>query len=127
VATGLSFADTSGYVDVPAGATSITVTPQGGRATELPVQVQAGSVYSVLVLDRPGGGLTVQAALDAASPGVVPSGGVEAGAGGTAGNPSPAVVLTAVGASLAAGAGLVVAATRRTAARPRHATPARTR
>jgi hypothetical protein len=127
VATGLAFADTSGYVDVPAGATSITVTPQGGQATELPVQVQAGSVYSVLVLDRPGGGLTVQAALDAASPGVVPSGGVEAGAGGTAGNPSPAVVLTAVGGSLAAGAGLVVAATRRSAARPRHATPARTR
>ncbi len=123
VATGLAFADTSGYVDVPAAATSVTVTPAGGQPTELPLQVRAGSVHSVLVLDRPGGGLTVRTVLDAASPGVVPSGGVEAGAGGNApaGGPSPSVVLTAVGGSLAAGAGLVVLAARRTAGRPRHA------
>ncbi len=121
VATGLAFADTSGYVDVPAGATAVTVTPAGGQPTELPLQAQAGSVHSVLVLDRPGGGLTVRTALDAAGPGVVPSGGVEAGAGGTApaGGPSPSVVLTALGGSLAAGAGLVVLAARRTAGRPR--------
>jgi hypothetical protein len=41
-------------------------------------------VYSVIVLNAPGGGLAVQAALDAASPGVVPVGGVDTGAGGTA-------------------------------------------
>ena len=41
-------------------------------------------MYSVIVLDAPGGGLAVQAALDAASPGVVPVGGVDTGAGGTA-------------------------------------------
>ncbi|SFO38311.1 protein of unknown function [Geodermatophilus obscurus] len=129
VATDVAFADTTGYVDVPAGATSITVTPEGGQPTELPVEVRAGSVYSVLVLDRPGGGLTVHAVLDAAGPGVVPSGGVEAGAGGTAGAGSPSllsVVLTAGGGSLVAGAGLV-AATRRTAARSRHAAPTGTR
>jgi hypothetical protein len=108
------------------------VTPAGGQATDLPVQVQAGSVYSVLVLDRPGGGLRVQTALDAASPGVVPSGGVEAGAGGTApsGGASLPVLLTAVGGSLAAGAGLFLVTTRRMAAgtaRPRHAAPPRTR
>ncbi len=129
VATDVAFADTTGYVDVPAGTTSITVTPAGGQPTELPVEVQGGSVYSVLVLDRPGGGLTVQAVLDAAGPGVVPSGGVEAGAGGTAGaaGPSLPVVLTAVGGSLVAGAGLVAAAARHTAARSRRAAPARTR
>ncbi|WP_448640697.1 DUF4397 domain-containing protein [Geodermatophilus sp. URMC 63] len=111
LAADLAFADTTGYVDVPAGATSITVTPEDGQPTELPVQVAAGSVYSVLVLDAPGGGLTVRTALDAASPGVVPVGGVEAGAGGTApeGPPLP-VVAVAVGGSLAVGAGLLATA-----------------
>ncbi|MGY1650051.1 DUF4397 domain-containing protein [Geodermatophilus sp. SYSU D01119] len=127
VATDLTFADTTGYVDVPAGATSISVTPEGGQATDLPVQVDAGSVYSVLVLDRPGGGLTVRTALDAAGPGVVPAGGVEAGAGGTAGgSASLPVVLTATAGSLTAGAGLLLVASRRTAAAgPRHAARAR--
>ncbi|WP_336032031.1 DUF4397 domain-containing protein [Geodermatophilus sp. FMUSA9-8] len=129
VATDLAFAETTGYVDVPAGVTSISVTPEGGQATDLPVQVDAGSVYSVLVLDRPGGGLSVQTALDAASPGVVPAGGVEAGAGGTAGDsPSLPVVLTATAGSLAAGGGLLLVASRRTAAAgPRHAAGPRAR
>ncbi|MGY1730868.1 DUF4397 domain-containing protein [Geodermatophilus sp. SYSU D01045] len=116
LATGLAFADTTGYVDVPAGATAVTVTPQGGQATDLPVHVDAGSVYSVLVLDRAGGGLTVRTALDAAGPGVVPTGGVEAGAGGAAGTASPPVLAVAGAAVLAAGAGLVLLAPRRTAA-----------
>jgi uncharacterized protein DUF4397 len=132
VATDLAFADTTGYVDVPAGATSVTVTPEGGEATELPVQVAAGSVYSVLVLDRPGGGLTVQTALDAASPGVVPSGGVEAGAGGTADSSPPPLAATAAGVVLAGGAGLFLLTTRTTAAgaaraRGRHAAGRRRR
>ncbi|MGY1735627.1 DUF4397 domain-containing protein [Geodermatophilus sp. SYSU D00684] len=114
LATGLAFADTTGYVDVPAGATAVTVTPHGGQATDLPVQVDAGSVYSVLVLDRAGGGLTVRSALDAAGPAVVPSGGVEAGAGGAADDPSlPAPVTATV---LATAAGLVLLTTRRAAA-----------
>ncbi|SFO89346.1 protein of unknown function [Geodermatophilus dictyosporus] len=130
LAGGLAFADTTPYVDVPAGATAITVTPAGGQATELPVQVAAGSVYSVLVLDRPGGGLTVQTALDAAGPGVVPAGGVEAGAGGTADDGAPLPVTAGVVAgSLAAGAGLVLVATRAVAGRGpgRHAARSRVR
>ena len=126
VAGGLAFADTSGYVDVPAGATAVTVTPGGGASSELPVELAAGSVHSVLVLDRPGGGLTVRAVLDAAGPGVVPSGGVEAGAGGTAPSAGPTpVVLTAVGGSLVAGAGLLLASGRRAGNRPDHAGSAR--
>jgi uncharacterized protein DUF4397 len=115
VASDLAFADTSGYVDVPAGATAVTVTPEGGGAVELPVQAAAGSVYSVLVLDRPGGGLTVEAVLDAASPGVVPAGGVEAGAGGTAGSSALPVLATAGGAVLGVGAALLLLTTRTTA------------
>jgi hypothetical protein len=124
LAQGLEFAGTSGYVDVPAGATSLQVTPEGSAATELPVEVAAGSVYSVIVLDAPGGGLAVQTALDAASMGVVPVGGVDTGAGGTApavpGTPG-LVGLAALG--VAALATVALLATRR-ARLPRHA-PAR--
>jgi Domain of unknown function (DUF4397) len=79
----LSFAKSTGYVDVPGGSGQLAVA--GGSAkSQLPVQLDPGSVYTVLVLDRSGGGLDVKTAVDAASPGVVPVGGVETGAGGTA-------------------------------------------
>jgi hypothetical protein len=108
VARGLPFAQTSGYVDVPAGATSLQVAPAGGAPTTLPVTVTPGAVYSVLVLDASGGGLTVRPVLDAAGPSVVPSGSVPAGEGGTAAGASGVlagrtVVLTSAGvAGLAA-------------------------
>ena len=114
VATGLAFSDTSDYVEVPAGATTLSVTPAGGQPVSLPVDVAGGSVYSVLVLDSPGGGLTVRPTLDAAGAGTVPAGGVEAGAGGTAGaqeSPLPAV-LTGLLVTLTVGAGLVAVSTR---------------
>ncbi|PZA18931.1 DUF4397 domain-containing protein, partial [Modestobacter versicolor] len=81
LASKLAFAANTEYVDVPGGAGTLTVTPSSAGPADLPVQLEAGSVYTVLVLDRSGGGLTVTTALDAASPGVVPVGGVEAGAG----------------------------------------------
>ncbi|MGY1669493.1 DUF4397 domain-containing protein [Geodermatophilus sp. SYSU D00710] len=125
----LAFADTSGYVDVPAGPTGIGVTPEGGQPAELPVELAAGSVYSVLVLDRSGGGLTVRAVRDAAGTAVVPAGGVEAGAGGAAqpDGVSLPVALTTAGAALAAGAGVCLATARRPAGRPRHAAASRSR
>jgi sortase (surface protein transpeptidase) len=92
VAGSLPFAHTSGYVDVPAGATTLTVVPGSGAGVVSPVTFAAGSVYSVVVLDRAGGGLAVRAVLDAAGPATVPVGGVETGAGGTAASspwPSP--------------------------------------
>ena len=119
VASDLEFASTTGYVDVPAGRTELKVATGSGEPTTLPLDVASGSVYSVMVLDRPGGGLTVQPALDAASPGVVPVGGVETGAGGTAGS-SPAV-LAAVGLAALTAAGLLVSGRRL----PRRSGPAR--
>jgi hypothetical protein len=89
LAAGLQFGDSTGYVDAPGGSATLTVTTGSGAPTQ-PVTLDAGSVYTLLVLDRGDGGLTVTPALDAASPGVVPVGGVEAGAGGTAGAPLPA-------------------------------------
>jgi Domain of unknown function (DUF4397) len=119
LASGLAFAGTSGYVDVPAGSTTLTVTPSGSAAVPLPVAVSAGSVYSVLVLDRSGGGLTVRPVLDAAGPGVVPRGGVPAGEGGTARRGSGALAVGATGIAVAAGAGLLLTA------RPRRRRPGR--
>ena len=84
LATDLATGEATDYVDTPGGAGTLTVAGGAAQPTDLPVDLAAGSVYTVLVLDRSGGGLTVTTALDAASPGVVPVGGVEAGAGGTA-------------------------------------------
>jgi hypothetical protein len=122
LAQDLEFSATSDYVDIPGGQTALEVTPEGSAAMELPVEVAAGSVYSVMVLDAPGGGLAVGAALDAASPGIVPVGGVDAGPGGTApaaGAPS-ALVLAALGV-----AGLATTALLATgrAGLPRRGTP----
>jgi hypothetical protein len=109
VANGLPFAATSGYVDVPAGATALQVAAAGSPATSLPVAVAPGGVYSVLVLDKPGGGLTVRPVLDAAGPGVVPAGSVAAGEGGTAGTSTgEVVVLTSAGLAGLAALGLLV-------------------
>ena len=103
VTTDLAFAGTSHYVDVPAGAADLQVTPNGATPMALPVDLAAGSVYSVLVLDQPGGGLTVRTVLDAASPGVVPVGGVATGAGGSAGTVSFRLVAGAIAAFATAG------------------------
>lgn len=117
VADGLDFATTSDYVDVPAGSTTLQVAPAGGEPTELPVDLAAGSVYSLVVLDD-NGSLTVQPVLDAASTGAVPQGGVETGAGGTAGTgPSAGLAALAVGSAAAALA--LGARTRRRSAAPR--------
>jgi hypothetical protein len=120
LAQGLDFARNTDYVDVPGGVSTLTVTPSSAPATDLPLTLDAGSVYTVVVLDRSGGGLSVTAALDAASPGVVPVGGVEAGAGGTAADAGPPVGRLAV----AALAGLALLLTTRVRL-PRRGRPAR--
>jgi hypothetical protein len=114
LAAKLPFASTSGYVDVAAGATTLEVAPNGGTRTAQPVTLAAGSVYSVVVLDKAGGGLVVRTVLDAASTGVTPVGGVETGAGGAA----PAVggltaAARAATAAIAVLATLALVATRR--------------
>ncbi|MGY1660578.1 DUF4397 domain-containing protein [Geodermatophilus sp. SYSU D00705] len=99
VAGGLRPPEAGSYVAVPAGATALQLR-SGGAPADVPVELAAGSLYSLLVLDRPDGGLTVRVLLDAAGAAVVPTGGIETGAGGTAGrSPLPAVV---AGAALAA-------------------------
>jgi hypothetical protein len=85
VAAGLVFAGTSEYVDVPAGTTTMQVSAGGQPPADLPVDLDEGAVYSLLVLDGDSG-LTVQPVLDAAGVGATPVGGVETGAGGAVGS-----------------------------------------
>jgi hypothetical protein len=119
VTTDLAFATATDYVDVSGGPTTLNATPASGEPMQLPVDLAAGSVYTILVLDDGNGGMTVQTALDAASPGVVPVGGVETGAGGTTdGSGATTAVAVALGMAAAAVLGLLAAPRRRS---PRHA------
>lgn len=118
----LAFAATSEYVDVPAGSTTLQVAAGDESPVGLPVAMDAGAVYSLLVLNDESGGLTVTPVLDAASPGVVPAGGVETGAGGTARTDTSPGMLALAGGAI--GAALLVAGRGRLR-RPRHAAPSR--
>lgn len=103
LATDLGFAEAGDYTSVPGGAGRLQVTVHGEQ-TEVPLELAPGSVYSLFVLDRPEGGLTVRTVLDAAGSGVVPTGGVETGAGGTApAELEPSVVGGAVGLTVLTG------------------------
>ncbi|SET62887.1 DUF4397 domain-containing protein [Geodermatophilus poikilotrophus] len=118
IAGDLAFAETGGYTAVPGDAAHLQVTVDG-EPTELPLDLAAGSVYSLFVLDRPEGGLTVRTVLDGAGSGVVPTGGVETGAGGTAARElEPGLVGGAVGLTLLTG---LVLARRSRRGSPRHA------
>jgi hypothetical protein len=91
LAEGLHFPEAGGWVEFPAGPVTLHV-DDGGATADLPVHPLPGSVSTVLVLDRPGGGLTVQLVTDAAGPARAPVGPVDAGAGGAAGTGTPAAV-----------------------------------
>lgn len=85
LASSLPFGAAGGYVDVPPGDVPVRLSPTGGDVTTVPLTFEAGAVYSLLVLDQDGGGLTAVAVRDAAGPAAPPVGGVEAGViGGTA-------------------------------------------
>jgi hypothetical protein len=103
----LPFAATSEYVDVPAGTTGLQVAAEGDEPTAVPVDLEPGAVYSMVVLDD-GAGLKVQPVLDAAGAGVVPQGGVETGAGATADAGPTGLAVLGAGAALVAAGALVV-------------------
>jgi hypothetical protein len=85
----------------------------GGKTSDLPCTLGAGSVYSLLVLDAKGGGLKTELHIDASRQGTMPQGGVATGAGGS--QPAshlPMALLFAGIAALLTG-GVVVAIRRR--------------
>ena len=102
-ASSLAFGRAGGYVDVPAGPVPVQLAPPGGDTTTVPLTLQAGGVYSLLVTDQDGGGLTARAVRDATGPAATPVGGVEAGVvGGSAPRPGPLTGLVARLVSLTA-------------------------
>jgi Domain of unknown function (DUF4397) len=87
VTNGIAFAKTTPYSAVPAGKWTLQVasTAQADLKATSAVAINAGDVYSLVVLDAPDGGLTLATHADAVSAAVTPSGSVETGGGGTAG------------------------------------------
>jgi hypothetical protein len=84
IADGVQFATTTNYRNVKPGVWTLKVQPSGGGKTStLPCTIGAGNVYSVLVLDAKGGGLTTQLRIDAQREGTMPLGAVATGGGGT--------------------------------------------
>ena len=106
VATGVAFANSSQYGSVPAGSWTLSVTPKGGATTPTTgnVDLAAGSVSPVLLLDEAGGTVEVVTHTDASAAGAAAAGGVATGLGGTAGG-SSSLPLTV----LAIGAGVLLA------------------
>jgi LPXTG-motif cell wall-anchored protein len=86
VAQNVGFATTTPYQQIEPGVHNLEVKPSDGRpSTTSTYTFASGSVYSLLVLDAPGGGLKTELRKDASRQGGIPLGGVETGGGGTAG------------------------------------------
>jgi hypothetical protein len=102
VTDGIAFAKTTAYSAVPAGKWTLQVASieQIDLKATAAVNLSAGDVYSVVVLDAPDGGLTLATHIDAVSAAVTPTGSVETGAGGTAGS-----VATGGGGTAGSGSG----------------------
>jgi len=79
----VEFASTTPYTDVDAGQWVLQVFADNRALAELPITVDAGSVYSIVILDTPTG-VSAVLQVDATAAGVVPAGGVETGGGGLA-------------------------------------------
>lgn len=106
------FGQASTYVLVPAGRTTLGLGPATAADTNLPVSLDAGGVYSVLVLEKDGT-LSAEVRQDAKGAQVVPTGAVETGLGGSA--PALGTQVAVLAAVALAGGGLVVMARRRRA------------
>lgn len=104
IADQVSFASTTDYIDVNPGRWPLRLEPlPNGKPINVNVDLNAGGVYSVFVLDADGGKITAQVRTDAQNGVVIPENGVEAGGGGTAPSaPRTPLLLTA-------GAGLMLA------------------
>ena len=84
IATAAAFASTTPYTAVPSGNWQPELGPSGGElATKSDVDLAAGGVYSVIVLDGANNALKVLNQVDSKGAQIVPAGAVDAGFGGT--------------------------------------------
>jgi hypothetical protein len=89
-ATGVKFGTDTPYADVPLGTWNLQVSAPGQPAVSLPCELDANSVYTVLLVDKDGA-LKAQLLQDSAGSKVVPNGAINAGYGGTAADGSAAL------------------------------------
>jgi hypothetical protein len=85
------FGQASPYALVQAGQTTLDLTPALAKDTTVPVTLDAGGVYSVLVLER-NGVLSALVREDAKGAKVIPTGPVETGLGAMAAQPNTALL-----------------------------------
>ena len=83
LASGLLLGEAGDPVTVAAGPAVLRL-DAGPGSVDVPADLAPGSVATLLVLDRPDGGVTLRVVVDAAAPAVAPVGGVEAGGGPSA-------------------------------------------
>ena len=107
LARNVAYGTATGYGEVPAGRWTLDITAADGSRpmAEAPVvDLGAGCLLSLLVTDAPGGGFTITSIIDAQgiNGSMAPVGGVETGAGGTAGagGPGVTVLLTVAGTAV---------------------------
>nr|MDT0662136.1 DUF4397 domain-containing protein [Micromonospora sp. DSM 115978] len=81
IADAVEFATTTPYERVAPGTWTLRLAPPGAEPTTAEVTLSGGTVYSLLVLDGEQG-LTTELRVDARGGTVVPTGGVDTGAGG---------------------------------------------
>jgi hypothetical protein len=112
----VDFAKNTDYNTVAAGTWNIQVTSldQPNLTVTMPITLDAGDVYSVLILDAASGGLKVETRTDAASGAVMPTGGVETGLGGTAPRQDPPWLPIGLAGSAALALGTAAVWSRRT-------------
>jgi len=86
IAKDVQYGTATGYAEVPEGRWTLQVSAaMQGRALGSPtLDLRAGAVHSLLVVNRPGGTVDVRVMVDGSSMTAMPRGGVETGAGGTA-------------------------------------------
>jgi Domain of unknown function (DUF4397) len=83
IAADVAFASATDYREVDAGDWTLEIQPAGTEdVTTKQATLVEGNIYTCLVLDAEPDGLTWNLLLDAGRDGVIPAGGVDAGAGG---------------------------------------------
>jgi len=102
----VEFATTTPYYQVTSGDVTLRLTPEPtGDTVEKKVRLEAGNVYSVIVLDTDSG-LNVVLRTDATAPKSLPTGGVQTGGGGMADSEQWPTIVSWTGV----GVGLIVLA-----------------
>ena len=86
LAKDLRYGDAGSYVALPQGQHSLSLR-NGTTTTSVPVDVAPGSVNTLVVIDKPGGGLTATQLRDSTAVAAAPIGAANTGGGGTAPQP----------------------------------------